>query len=400
MLESNDIYIVGAVRTAIGDFGGSLKSFMPSDLGSMVIAEAVRRAGVEPADVEHVVMGQVMPTSAKDQFLARVCALKADIPVGTPALTLNRLCGSGVQAIISAAQMMKLGEAEICVAGGAESMSNVPFHDHTTRWGKKMGDAVLVDALTQGLHDPIGDFHMGVTAENLAARHQVTRREQDELTVEGHQRASRAIAEGRFKDQILGVEIRSRKGVSVFDTDEHPRADTDMDTLGQMKAVFQKDGTVTAANASGINDGAAAVVLATGAAVEAKGLEPMARIVAWAHAAVEPEYMGIAPVKAVPIVLERAGLTLDQMDVIEANEAFAAQALAVAKELGFDRERLNPNGSGVSLGHPVGATGCILTVKCAYELKRTGGRYGLITMCIGGGQGVAMVIENVAGRAA
>jgi len=390
-----DIYIVSGVRTAIGDFGGSLKSFMPSDLGSQVIAEAIKRAGIEPKDVDHVVMGQVMPTSAKDGFLARVCALKADIPVETPALTLNRLCGSGVQSIVSAAQMMKLGEASICVAGGAESMSNIPYHDHGSRWGKKMGDNVLIDALTQGLQDPIGDFHMGITAENVAARHQVTRQDQDELTVEGHQRASRAIAEGRFKDQILPIEIKTRKGTVVFDTDEHPRADTTMDTLAGMKAVFQKDGTVTAANASGINDGAAAVVLATGGEVEKRELKPLARIVAWGHAGVEPEYMGIGPVKAVPIALQRAGLTLDDMDVIEANEAFAAQALAVAKELGFDREKLNPNGSGVALGHPVGATGTILTVKAAYELKRTGGRYGLITMCIGGGQGIALIIESV-----
>jgi acetyl-CoA C-acetyltransferase len=291
--------------------------------------------------------------------------------------------------------MMQLGEAGITVAGGAESMSNIPYHDHGARWGKKMGDNVLIDALTQGLQDPIGDYHMGVTAENVAARHQVTRAEQDALSVEGHQRASRAIAEGRFKDQILPIEIKTRKGVSTFDTDEHPRADTTLESLAAMKAVFQKDGTVTAANASGINDAAAAVVLATASEVEKRGLKPMARIVGWAHAGVEPEYMGIGPIKAVPKVLEKTGLTLDQMDVIEANEAFAAQALAVAKELGFDRDKLNPNGSGVSLGHPVGATGTILTVKAAYELKRIGGKYALITMCIGGGQGIAMIIENV-----
>jgi acetyl-CoA C-acetyltransferase len=391
----NEIYIVSGVRTAIGDFGGSLKGFMPSELGANVAAEAISRAGIAPADVEHVVFGQVMPTSAKDAYLARVCALGAGIPVETPALTVNRLCGSGVQSIVSCAQMMKLGEASITVAGGAESMSNVPYHDHGSRWGKKMGDNVLIDALGQGLQDPVAGFHMGVTAENLAERHRISREAQDALAVESHQRAALAIAEGRFKAQILPIEIKTRKGTVVFDTDEHVRAETSMDTLANMKPVFKKDGTVTPANASGINDAAAAVVLATGAAVQAKGLKPMARIVAWAHAGVEPELMGMGPARAVPIALDRAGLTLDDMNVIEANEAFAAQALAVAKELNFDSERLNPNGSGISLGHPVGATGTILTVKTIYELQRTGGRYGLITMCIGGGQGIAMIVERM-----
>lgn len=394
-MTTETVYIVSGVRTAIGDFGGSLKGFMPSDLGGKVAAEAIRRAGIAPADVEHVVFGQVMPTGAKDAYLARVCALNAGIPVGTPAMTLNRLCGSGVQSIISAAQMMLLGEASITVAGGAESMSNVPYHDHSARWGVKMGNNVLIDALTQGLQDPIGDYHMGITAENIAERHQVTREEQDALTVEGHKRAARAIAEGRFKEQVLPIEVKTRKGTVVFDTDEHVRPEIDPAALAAMKPVFKKDGTVTPANASGINDAAAAVVLATGAEVEKRGLKPLARIIAWGHAGVEPEYMGIGPVKAVPIALKRAGLTLDDMDVIEANEAFAAQALAVAKELGFDSEKLNPNGSGVSLGHPVGATGTILAVKAIYELRRTGGRYGLITMCIGGGQGIAMVLERL-----
>ena len=395
-MNEQDIYIVGGVRTAIGDFGGALKGFMPADLATQVTREALSRSGVAPADVQHVVFGQVMPTSAKDAFLARVAALKSDIPYETPALTLNRLCGSGVQAIISSAQMMQLGEASITVAGGAESMSNVPFHDHTTRWGKKMGDAVLVDALTQGLQDPIGDYHMAITAENVAERHQVTRVEMDTLAVESHRRASSAISEGRFKEQILPIEIKTRKGTTVFDADEHPRADTSLETLAAMKAVFRKDGSITAGNASGINDGAAAVVLATGKEVAERGLTPMARIVAWSHAGVEPEYMGIGPVKAVPKALDKAGLTLDDIDVIESNEAFAAQACAVAKELGFHPDKVNVNGSGVSLGHPVGATGVILTVKCLYELKRIGGRYGLITMCIGGGQGIALIVENVA----
>ncbi len=390
-----DIYIVSGCRTAIGDFGGALKGFMPSELGAKVATEALARAGISPDDVGHVVIGQVMPTSAKDSMLARVIALNAGVPYGVPALTLNRLCGSGVEALVSAARLMQTGEASITVAGGAESMSNVPYHDHGVRWGKKMGDNTVVDALTEGLQDAIGGYHMGITAENCATRHGISREDQDALALEGHQRACAAIAEGRFKEQIVPIEIKTRKGVTLFDTDEHPRADTTAETLAAMRTAFKKDGTVTAANASGINDGAAAVVLATGAEVEKRGLKPLARIVSWGHAGVEPEYMGEGPIKAVPLALERAGLTLDQMDVIEANEAFAAQALAVAKVLGFDRAKLNPNGSGVALGHPVGATGCILTVKAAYELKRIGGKYALITMCIGGGQGIAMIIENV-----
>ncbi len=387
------IYILSGVRTAIGDFGGSLKPFMASDLGGMVIGEAIARAGVAPEDVGHVVMGQVIHNSAKDAYLARVAALKAGIPVEAPALTVNRLCGSGLQAIVSAAQMMRLGEVSVTVAGGAESMSNAPYHDHGQRWGRKMGDGALVDALVQTLSDPIDGYHMGITAENVAERCGISRADQDALAVEGHARAVRAIAEGRFKAQILPVEIKTRKGITVFDTDEHPRADTSLENLAAMKPVFKKDGTVTPANASGINDGAAAVVLATGDVVADKGLKPLARIVSWGHAGVAPDVMGLGPVKAVPVALARAGLTLDDIDVIEANEAFAAQALAVARELGFDPAKLNPNGSGVALGHPVGATGAILVVKAAYELQRTGGRYGLITMCIGGGQGIAMVIE-------
>jgi len=388
------IYIVSGCRTAVGDFGGSLKSFAPSDLGGLVMAEAIKRAGVSSDDVEHVVLGQVMVNGPEDEGTSRVAALNAGIPYGVPALTLNRLCGSGVQAIVSAAQMMQLGEASITVAGGAESMTNVPFYDNFTRWGQRMGNATLVDGLTAGLSDPKDGYHMGITAENVAERHCVSREDMDALSVTSHQRASRAIAEGRFKEQILPVEVKTRKGVTVFDTDEHPRADTTVESLGKMRAAFKKDGAVTAGNASGINDGAAAVVLATGSEVEKRGLKPLAKIIAWGHAGVEPEYMGEGPIKAVPIALERAGMSLDQMDVIESNEAFAAQAAAVAKVLGFDPEKVNPNGSGVSLGHPVGATGCILTLKCAYELKRIGGKYGLITMCIGGGQGIAMIIEN------
>ncbi|MET0363185.1 MAG: beta-ketothiolase BktB [Sphingobium sp.] len=391
-----DVYIVSGVRTAVGDFGGSLKGFMPSDLGAKVVTEALSRAGVAPEDVGHVVIGQVMQTSARDNMLSKVIALNAGIPAAVPALTLNRLCGSGVQAIVSAAQMMRLGEAGITVAGGAESMSNVPYHDHGVRWGKKMGDNSQEDALTHGLSDAIGGYHMGITAENVAARHCISREDMDGLAATSHQRAAKAIAEGRFKEQILPIEIKTRKGVTVFDTDEHVRADTTVDTLGAMKPAFKKDGTVTAGNASGINDAAASVVLATGEEVEKRGLKPLAKIIAWGHAGVEPEYMGEGPIKAVPIALQRAGLSLDQIDVIESNEAFAAQAAAVAKVLGFDPDKVNPNGSGVSLGHPVGATGCIMTIKAVYELKRIGGKYGLITMCIGGGQGIALVVENVA----
>lgn len=390
-----DIYIVSGVRTAIGDFGGSLKGFMPSDLGGMVVTEALSRAGVAPDDVEHVVIGQVMPTSARDEMLSRVIALNAGIPHAVPALTLNRLCGSGVQAIVSAAQMMKLGEAAITVAGGAESMTNIPYHDHGVRWGRKMGENVQEDALTLGLSDAIGGYHMGITAENVAERHQVTRADMDALAVTSHRRAATAQAEGRFREQILPIEIKTRKGVVLFDADEHVKAETTVETLAAMRPAFKKDGTVTAGNASGINDGAAAVVLATGSEVEKRGLKPLAKIIAWGHAGVEPEYMGEGPIKAVPIALDRAGLSLEQMDVIESNEAFAAQAAACAKALGFHPDKVNPNGSGVGLGHPVGATGTILTIKCAYELKRIGGKYGLITMCIGGGQGIAMVIENV-----
>ena len=395
MSVQQPIYILSGVRTAIGDFGGGLKSLAASELGALVIAEALARAGVAPGDVGHVVMGQVIPSSAKDAYLARVAALKAGIPVEAPALTVNRLCGSGLQAIISAAQMMQLGEASVTVAGGAESMSNAPYHDHGQRWGRKMGDGALVDALVETLSDPVDGYHMGITAENIAAQCGISREDQDALSVQGHQRAAHAIAEGRFKAQILPIEIKTRKGVSVFDTDEHPRADTNLATLAAMRPVFKKDGSVTAANASGINDGAAAVVLATAEEVAARGGKALARIVAWGHAGVAPDVMGLGPIKAVPIALARAGLRLDEIDVIEANEAFAAQALAVARELGFDPAKLNPNGSGVALGHPVGATGAILTIKAAYELRRIGGRYGLITMCIGGGQGIAMIIEAV-----
>lgn len=389
------VYILAGVRTAIGDFGGSLKDYPPAKLGAAVIAEAIARSGVTADQIGHVVMGNVIPSEPKDAYLARVAAVDAGIPIEVPALTLNRLCGSGVQAIISAAQMLALDECHFAVAGGAESMTRSPHHVAAARFGQKMGDVKMVDALLAVLSDPFEGFHMGVTAENVAADHAISREDQDRLAVESHHRAARAQKEGRFSSQILPIAVKDRKGTRLFDTDEHVRTDASVEQLAGLKPAFKKDGTVTAGNASGINDGAAAVVLASQAAVDAGNLKPLARIVSWGHAGVQPDRMGIGPVKAVPIALARAGLALEQMDVIESNEAFAAQACAVAKVLGFDSKKVNPNGSGVALGHPVGATGAILTVKTIYELERIGGRYGLITMCIGGGQGIAMVVERM-----
>jgi acetyl-CoA C-acetyltransferase len=393
---NEDVVILSAVRTAIGGFGGSLQDFAPSRLGAIVIAEAVSRAGIAPGDVEHVFMGQVIPTCAQDAYLARVAAIEAGIPTAAPALTLNRLCGSGIQTIISAAQTLTLGEADLAVAGGVECMSRAPHLVSAARFGQKMGAIEMVDALTATLSDPRDGYHMGVTAENIAARNQVSRADQDAVALESQRRATAAIAEGRFKDQIVPVETATRKGVIRFDTDEHVRGDTSADGLAALRPVFQKDGTVTAGNASGVNDGAAAVVLATASAAASRGLTPRARILGWGHAGVDPDVMGLGPIKAVPIALARAGLTLDQMDLIESNEAFAAQACAVARELGFDPAKTNVNGSGISLGHPVGATGTILIVKLLHELERREARFGLATMCIGGGQGIAIIIERIA----
>lgn len=390
------VYIISGVRTAVGDFGGSLKDFPPAELGAKVISEAIGRAGLTPADVQHVVMGQVIQTVPKDAYLARVAAINAGIPVEAPALTLNRLCGSGVQAIVSVAQMLALGEADVAVAGGAEVMSRSPHLVSAARFGQKMGSIEMVDAMIEVLSDPFEGFHMGITAENIAAENQITREAQDALAAESHARAARAQAEGRFVDQILPIEVKERKGTRIFDKDEHVRGETTAESLSGLRPAFKKDGTVTAGNASGINDGAAAVVLASQKGVDAHGLKPRARILGWGHAGVEPRIMGVGPIKAVPIALERAGLTLDQIDVIESNEAFAAQACAVANGLGFDPAKVNPNGSGISIGHPVGATGAMLTVKTIYELDRIGGRYGLVTMCIGGGQGIALVVERMA----
>jgi len=390
-----EAYIVSAVRTAIGDFGGSLKDFEPAQLGALTITEAVRRAAIQPDDVEHVIMGQVIQSRPQDAYLARVAALRAGIPERTPALTLNRLCGSGVEAIIAAARAIAQGEIDIAAAGGAEVMSRAPHHVTDVRFGRKMGDVAMIDALVAVLSDPIDGYHMGVTAENVARDHHITREQQDVLAAESHRRAALAQAEGRFNDQILPVMVKVGRASREFAVDEHVRAENDLAALAALRPVFQKDGTVTAGNASGINDGAAAVILASADAVAQHDLRPMARILGWGHAGVAPSHMGLGPVEAVPIALARAGLTLDEIDVIESNEAFAAQACAVSTMLGFDPVKVNPNGSGISLGHPVGATGTILTVKAIYELRRTKKRYALITMCIGGGQGIAMVVEGM-----
>ena len=346
--------------------------------------------------MQHVVIGQVIPTIPQDAYLSRVAALQAGVPQETPALTLNRLCGSGVQAIISAAQTITLGEVDFVVAGGAENMSRAPHHVTVARFGHAMGPAQMLDALTATLSDPIDHYHMGITAENVAESYQIGREKQDEAAAESHARAARATREGRFESQIVPIEIRTRKGMTTFHVDEHVRADTRVEDLAKLKSAFKPGGTVTAGNSFSINDGAAALVLASAEAAAGRNLTPLARILGWGHAGVAPGVMGIGPVKAVPIALTRAGLALDQIDVIESNEAFAAQACAVAQELGFDPDKTNINGSGISLGHPVGATGAILTVKALAELDRSGGRYGLITLCIGGGQGIALVIERLA----
>jgi acetyl-CoA C-acetyltransferase len=390
------IYIVSAKRTAIGSFGGSLREAEPGQLGAKVARAALAEAAVNPAAVGHVVFGQVVPTGPRDAYLARIVALEAGLPHEAPALTINRLCGSGLQAIITAAQTLMLGDAEIAIGGGAEVMSRAPFYAPAVRWGQKMGDATLVDGLQGALTDPFGQILMGVTAENVAERFRITRERQDALALESQQRATRAIAEGRFATQIVPIEIKHRGKTTMFEVDEYVRTDASLAELSKLRTIFRKEGgTVTAGNASGINDGAAAVVLATEQAVKDHQLKPLARLVSYGHAGVDPAYMGIGPVPATQLALKRAGLRVDDLDVIESNEAFAAQDCAVAAELGFDSERTNPNGSGISLGHPIGATGAILTTKLVHEMLRTSARYGLATMCIGGGQGIAAIFERV-----
>lgn len=394
-MSSAEIYVVSAVRTAIGGFGGSLKDLPLADLATAVTRAAIERAGVAADQIGHVVMANVIPTEPRDAYLSRVAAMNAGIPKETSAFNVNRLCGSGLQAIVSAAQCLLLGDADVALAAGAESMSRGPYLLPQARWGARMGDLQGIDYTVGVLQDPFEHFHMGITAENVAARQGISREMQDELALTSQRRAARAQAEGRFDSQIVPLELKTRKGTVQFAVDEHVRADVTAEQLAGMKTVFKKDGTVTAGNASGINDGAAGLVLATGDAVRRLGLKPLARLVAYAHAGVEPELMGLGPIPATRKVLEKAGLTVADLDVIESNEAFAAQACAVTRELGFDPEKVNPNGSGISLGHPVGATGAIIATKAIHELQRIQGRYALATMCIGGGQGIAVVFERV-----
>ena len=395
MSNGREVVLISGVRTAVGDFGGALKDFAPTDLAARCVREALSRAKVAPGEVGHVVFGNVLHTEPKDMYRSRVAAVNGGIPKEVPALTLNRLCGSGLQAIITASQIIAMGDTDVAVAGGAESMSRANYWLPSARWGSKMGDQVVMDSMVGALSDPFDASHMGVTAENVSAKYSISREVQDEFAVESHKRAANAIAKGYFKDQILPIEIKDRKGTKLFDTDEHVRADVTLENLAKLKTVFKKDGSVTAGNASGINDGAAAVVLMERKAAEKKGLKPMARLVAYGHAGVEPTLMGLGPIPAVQIAMKRAGLKVSDMDVIESNEAFASQACAVAKDLGFDSKKVNPNGGAVALGHPIGATGCLISVKALYELQRIGGKYALVTMCIGGGQGIAAIYERL-----
>lgn len=395
MSSSREVVVVSGVRTAVGDFGGALKDFPANQLAAMVTREVVHRSGVDPADFGHCVFGNVIHSEPRDMYISRCAALEGGLPKEVPALTVNRLCGSGLQAIVSASQSILLGDCDTAVAGGAESMSMAPHLVPGLRRGVRMGDAQIIDAMVAALHDPFHNCHMGVTAENIAEKWGISRADQDQAAADSHLRASRAIQAGHFKDQILPVEIRTRKGTTVFDTDEHVRSDVDAESMGALRPVFKKDGTVTAGNASGINDAASAVVLMEAGKAQRTGVTPMGRLVAYAHAGVAPEYMGIGPVPAIKMALEKAGIGVADLDVVELNEAFAAQALAVMRDLELPGDKTNPNGSGISIGHPIGATGCMLTVKALYELQRTGGRYACVSMCIGGGQGIAAIFERI-----
>ena len=391
---TQDIVLLDGARTAIGTFGGALAATPPGQLAATAAKAAMERSGVEGNQIGHVTFGHVINTEPRDMYLSRVAAMDAGIPDTTPAMNVNRLCGSGAQAIVSVIQSLAMGDAEFGLAGGAESMSRSPFIVPQQRFGAKMGDVNTLDMMLGALNCPFGTGHMGVTAENVAAEHQITREDQDAFALQSQQRAATAIEDGRFASQIVPVEVRVKRDMVAFDTDEHPKATT-AEALAGLRAVFQKDGTVTAGNASGINDGAAAVVLATADAAEKAGLKPRARVLGYAHAGVRPEVMGIGPVPAVQKLMEKTGLTISDFDVIESNEAFAAQAVAVARELGMDNDQVNPNGGAIALGHPVGATGAIITIKALYELERINGKRALVTMCIGGGQGIALALERM-----
>jgi acetyl-CoA C-acetyltransferase len=391
---AREVVVLSGVRTAIGNFGGSLKDIPPSELAAKCVREAVRRSGAKPAEVGHVVFGNIIHTDAHDHYLARVAGVKGGLPVETPALTLNRLCGSGLQAILTAAHAIMLGDADVAVGGGAESMSRSPYASQAMRWGARMNDAKMVDMMVGALSDPFDDCHMGVTAENVAKKYGISRADQDALAAESHRRAGLAVDHGYFRAQVVPVEIQVKRDKVPFEVDESPRPGTTAEKLSGLRPVFDKEGSVTAGNASSINDAAAAVVLMEREAAAKRGLEPMGRLVAYSYAGVDPKYMGIGPVPAVQKLLARTGLSVGDIDVFEVNEAFAAQALAVCRELALPMDRVNPNGSGISLGHPIGATGAILVVKALYELARTGGRRALVTMCIGGGQGIAAIFER------
>jgi len=387
----NDVFIMSANRSAIGGFGGSLKSFCPVDLGTLVAKEAIKRSGYDPKEIEHAVFGNVIHTEPRDMYVSRVIALQAGLSKESAALTVNRLCGSGLQAIISAIQLLALGDASLTMAGGVEVMSNSAHIIDGFRWGSRMGDGKVHDMMLGALHDPFGHGHMGITAENISSRYQISRDMQDQFALTSQQRASKAINDGVFKDQILPIEIKTRKGIDIFDTDEHPKPNTTSETLSGLRAAFKTDGVVTAGNASGINDGAAALILANGD--KAKKGTPLARIVSYGFGGVDPDEMGMGPVPASKMALNKAGLTVSDLDLIESNEAFAAQACAVNKQLGLDPEKVNVNGGAIALGHPVGATGAIIMTKLVYELQKRKGKYGLATMCIGGGQGISVIIE-------
>lgn len=389
-----DVVILGAARTAIGTFGGSLANTTPIALGTTAAKAALERAGVDGAQIGHVAMGHVINTEARDMYLSRAATVEAGVSQEAPAMNVNRLCGSGMQATISVIQSLAMGDADFGLSGGAESMSRSPYALHAARWGQKMGDTKAQDMMVGALTCPFGTGHMGVTAENVASEHQITREDQDAFALESQNRAAAAIEAGRFADQIVPVEVKVKREMVAFDTDEHPKATT-MDKLGGLRPAFKKDGTVTAGNASGLNDGAAALVMSTAEAAEKAGLKGKARIIGYAHAGVRPEVMGIGPVPAVTKLLERTGLSVSDFDVIESNEAFASQALAVGRGLGFDSAKVNPNGGAIALGHPIGATGAIIIVKALYELERIGGKRGLATMCIGGGQGIAIAFERL-----